>query len=228
VILVEPRNFDKLFQNIKYLKGVGPKLAEALERINCSSIIDLITYLPINYLSLQVNPEKLIDGGHIVINMPLTEPAIISKARKVQKITIRYKSTYIDLIFFKKIPKFMEDYFTHNKHINIAGVINFKDGWQIVHPQINSNKLQHDIVPIYPLTYALTNNMLRNIITSSLNYLPEDLPEWQKDAKISFSDAIRICHKQENAAARERLVWDEFLAYHLKIMSIKEKRQRNS
>jgi ATP-dependent DNA helicase RecG len=217
-----------LFHNVKYLKSVGDKTEHILAKIGCNKILDLITYLPISYQDFQINPDLLADNDKVILNFTLNETAIFEQKGKIHKITIKYNQQYISLIYFRKIPLFITNYFKNNKQINIGGIVKYVGSEiQITHPHINFKSITNPTIPIYSLTYGLTNHFLHDLINNALKLLPEIKGEWQEH-QISFSEALKLCHQQNHFEARKRLAYDEFLAYHLKIMSIKNNRNDNN
>ena len=66
---------ETLYQSAKTLTGVGPKSYEALQRIGCTRIIDLIFYLPYNLNQYQYMPDlsKVITGSNIVTKVILDD-----------------------------------------------------------------------------------------------------------------------------------------------------------
>ena len=102
-----------------------------------------------------------------------------------------------------------------------------------VYESENSNKNTGKIIPIYPLTYNLTQNTIRKIIENALlevnGKLEETLPKYLID-KYHFYDintAIKQIHFPDNfenfKLARNRLVFEELLSMQLALLSLKNK-----
>ena len=97
----------------------------------------------------------------------------------------------------------------------------------------NSNKNTGKIIPIYPLTYSLTQNTLRKIMENALNEvngkLEETLPNYiiNKYHFYGINTAIKQIHFPDNfekfKLARNRLVFEELLSMQLALLSLKNK-----
>ena len=97
----------------------------------------------------------------------------------------------------------------------------------------NSNKNIGKIIPIYPLTYSLTQNTLRKIMENALNEvngkLEETLPNYiiNKYHFYDINTAIKQIHFPDNfekfKLARNRLVFEELLSMQLALLSLKNK-----
>lgn len=87
------------------------------------------------------------------------------------------------------------------------------------------------IIPIYPLTYNLSQNVLRGIIENAINLvnnqLPETLPKYILDEYklLGTNEAIKKIHFPENfeefEKARKRLVFEELLGMQLALLNLK-------
>ncbi|MEG2295923.1 MAG: ATP-dependent DNA helicase RecG, partial [Oscillospiraceae bacterium] len=65
-----------LEQNIKFLKGVGEKRSLLYEKLNISTLKDLLYHLPRSYLNL--------NADHTLATLPLDTPVVV-KARIISK-----------------------------------------------------------------------------------------------------------------------------------------------
>lgn len=87
------------------------------------------------------------------------------------------------------------------------------------------------IVPIYPLTYKLSQNTLRQIIENGLNeiegILPETIPEYIRNEYklLDINQAIKDIHFPNEFSdfkkARSRLVFEELLGMQLALLKLK-------
>ncbi len=89
------------------------------------------------------------------------------------------------------------------------------------------------IIPIYPLTYKLSQNTLRQIIENGLNEiegeLPETIPEYLRNEYklLEINEAIKDIHFPKEFSdfkkARTRLVFEELLGMQLALLQLKNK-----
>lgn len=97
----------------------------------------------------------------------------------------------------------------------------------------NSNRNTGKIIPIYPLTYSLTQNTIRKIIENGLGEiegkLEETLPKYILDKYnlYDYNTAIKQIHFPDNFAnfnlAKKRLVFEELFSMQLALLSLKNK-----
>jgi len=113
----------------------------------------------------------------------------------------------------------------------VAGRLDrYGDMLQIVHPdhmvEEGGETLQRLCEPVYALAEGLTQPKLASLVAQSLEKLP-DLPEWIEPGQFaqqgwpSWNDALKLAHRGEHAAARDRLAYDEMLANSLALMLVR-------
>ena len=100
------------------------------------------------------------------------------------------------------------------------------------------NKNTGKIIPIYPLTYNLSQNTIRQIMENGLKLtkdnLEETLPEYlvQEYHLMPYNQAIHKIHFPDNFEefnqARKRLVFEELLGVQIALMSLKNSYERDS
>ena len=102
----------------------------------------------------------------------------------------------------------------------------------------NKNKNTGKIIPLYPLTYNLSQNVIRQIIENGLrevnNCLEETLPKYLlEDYNLDdINKAINDIHFPKDFGeynkARKRLVFEELLIMQLALLNLKTKYTVNS
>ena len=102
----------------------------------------------------------------------------------------------------------------------------------------NKNKNTGRIIPLYPLTYNLSQNVIRQIIENGLkeinNSLEETLPQYllREYNLDNINKAINDIHFPkdfgEYSKARKRLVFEELLIMQLALLNLKAKYSVNS
>ena len=101
-----------------------------------------------------------------------------------------------------------------------------------VYEDIGTDKNTGRIVPIYPLTYKLSQNIIRKIIEAGIDevygHLEEDLPEYilDKYKLLEINEAYKNIHfpnsNSDFIRAKNRLVFEELLALQLALFRLKE------
>ena len=102
----------------------------------------------------------------------------------------------------------------------------------------NKNKNTGKIIPLYPLTYNLSQNVIRQIIENGLrevnNGLNETLPQYliEEHNLDDINKAINDIHFPKDFGeynkARKRLVFEELLIMQLALLNLKTKYTVNS
>ncbi len=229
-----------LNKDVKYIKGVGPNRATLLNKLGIYNLGDLITYFPRDYedrskvksiCELEDNEEALISGypvgrvNEVKIRGNLTLYKLIVKDETGTCNITWYNQPYIRNIFKKDIR--------YKFYGKVSKKYNKLEMQSPVYEQEESNKNTGKIIPIYPLTYNLSQNVIRKIIENGLNEikgkLEERLPEYiLRDFKLyDYNTAINQIHFPENFAnfnlAKKRLVFEELFSMQLALLSLKNK-----
>ena len=229
-----------LSKDVKYIKGVGPNRVKLLNKLNIYTLEDLITYFPREYED-RGKPKKiveLIDGEEALI-----EARCVSKMSQVRirnnmticKLVVRDDTatcqiTWFNMTYLKSKFKTGETYHFYGK---VKRRINQIEIISPVFDEESKNKNTGKIIPLYPLTYNLSQNVLRQIIENGLKEVTtkfnETLPEYiiEKYGLININDAINSIHFPkdftEYEKARKRLVFEELLIMQLALLNLKNK-----
>lgn len=219
---------------ITYLKGVGPKRAELYKKLGVDTVEQLIELYPRDYVDFTC-PKKIaeVQIGEVCAfrafvkrkTAPFSEYARMA----LYKAELTDGTGNITAVFFNAkytFAKLEEDheYLFYGK---ISG--------DMVRLQVGSplfvEVAQGGLMPKYPLTAGLTNNMVSaNVRTAlSLVKLPETLPEGllRRVGLISRKQAVRQIHfpqsREEYTEARRRLVFEELLTLKLGLSLMKSR-----
>ena len=229
---------NNLNKEIQFVKGIGPKRAEKLQKLNIFTLKDLIYYFPRQYedrsvvkkISQLENEDKVSIKG-IIVKIDTYSP---KKGMKITRMDIRDESGYIKMSFFNQ--EYITKVFKSGDSILAFGKVkvenNFKEFIPIeVEHYANKPTSTCKIEPVYPLTYGLSNKELQGMIRTVLvkeefkveEYLPTYLLEKYKLCGIDF--AIRNIHSPSSKEALKialyRLVFEEFLILQLGLFYFK-------
>lgn len=235
---------DKLNLNIQYLKGIGPKKAYKLRRLNIETVKDLIYFIPRNYED-RTQFKTLRDGvkdEKISLEIQITGNGVVSRPR--QKLSI-LKVPFKDTSGFGNLVWFNQDYLKDQFKIGDKYIINGKFNkigmeYQIMNPVFeNPDKINKvgRIIPLYPLTEGLKNNeiltIIENVLRENLKYISESLPDSliNKYNFMSTQEALRTIHFPNDIdtmiKAKKRLAYEELLTLQLGLFLIKNKTINN-
>ncbi|NQU95140.1 MAG: ATP-dependent DNA helicase RecG [Candidatus Omnitrophica bacterium] len=230
--------------NIRYLKGVGPKKAEILQKLNINTIEDLLYYLPRRYedrskftliKDLKVGEHHVVRGKVLTLGNHATR-----KGMRVFQIAVGDKTGVIYCVWFNQ--PFLRKLFKVGQEITLYGKVEKYKKLQINHPEYefvteNNSLNMGRIVPAYSLTQDITQRYIRFLtheaITRFLSSAKGALPTriMARAHLVDFHFAIRNIHFPASFAnldrAYRRLVFEEFfilqLALALKKKSAKTK-----
>lgn len=226
-----------LEKDVKYVKGVGPNRVLLLNKLGIFTLKDLISYYPRTYedrskpkdiIECIDGEEALIEG--IVCNR-MTDVRL--KGKTMQRLIVRDETASVTITWFnqsylKNIFKPGEKYQFYGKISNTFGRINMTSP---VFDEDGKSNNTGKIIPIYPLTYQLSQNVLRKIIEAGLKEvdgnLNETLPDYLiKEYKLDeINEAINQIHFpkefKEFEKARYRLVFEELLSTQLALLELK-------
>ena len=232
-----------LNKDVKYVKGVGPNRVKLLNKLDIFTLKDLITYYPRTYedRSKPKNLCECVDGEECLIEAVAVGRVqeIRLKGKTMYKLNLRDETgtataTWFNQSYLKNKFEMGKKYKFYGKISNMFGNINISSP---VFDEYGQNSNTGKIIPIYPLTYQLSQNVLRKIIENALNEvhgkLEETLPEYlrEKYNLLEINEAIKKIHfpnefKDFNIA-RNRLVFEELLTTQLALLELKNSYQNN-
>ena len=229
--------------SIKEIKGIGEKTQKLFEKVGVSTVGDLIRYYPRGYDVYEdaVPVSEVEEGRMQTITGAVYGRIQVSGSRSMQVTTLYVKDLTgtIKVIWFR-MP-FLRNTLAKGAVITLRGrVVRKRDGLVMEHPEIfyPSEKYKeklNSLQPIYGLTAGLSNNVVSKAIKQALDsldltreFLPDKIRMRYGLAEYNF--AIRGIHFPEDKEvfyhARERLVFDEFLAFILTLRKLKDKNEK--
>ena len=230
----------ELLKDVKYIKGVGPSRVKLLNKLNIFTLEDLITYFPREYEDRGnvKNIIELTDGEEALIDVICISRMTEVKVRKnmtICKLIVRDETSALTITWFNMT--YLKSYFKLGEKYKFFGKVKrTPKGFEMMSPVFdlkNSEKNTGKIIPIYPLTYNLSQNVLRKIIENGLsevnNELSETLPDYilEKYNLIEINEAVNSMHFPENlksqSKAKKRLAFEEILIMQLALLNFKNK-----
>lgn len=228
-----------LKKDVKYIKGVGPNRVTLLNKIGIYTLEDLITYYPRTYED-RSKPKMLLEceeGEENLIEVLVTSKIIETRygRKTMQKVIIQDESGIGEAVWFNQT--YLKTKIIEGKKYRMYGKISKKYGKiQIASPvydEYGITKNTGRIIPIYPLTYNLTQNTLRKIMENAIEEifgnLVETLPYYviNKNKLQNMNEAIKNIHfpqeLKDYETARKRLVYEELLITQLALMALKNR-----
>lgn len=234
-----------ILKSLTNIPGIGPKIEEALKRLNINNIADLFWHLPSNIVHKCLYPPlySVKSGDLVVLKLKIIDfdqPNNPNFSRnRPFKIYCENDSGRIQLLYFNYWPQYLLNWAKIGSEIFVVGKIDlFNSIKQIAHPEIiNPNKPNFSIIAdevIYPLTYGITNKQLQKYISFALSSI-RDNEEWisedliQKYSWDSFKNSLNVIHHPKNnqditpySKARQRIAYDELLATQLMVNLLRQ------
>ena len=229
-----------LNQNVQYIKGVGPNNLTLLQKLGINTLGDLITFFPRNYED-RSKPKKiyeLVDGEEALIDVVCASQMSetrFARNKVMLKMLVRDDTGDCVLTWFNQT--YLRNKFKVGERYQFYGKVNIKYGRiEMARPVFDKeglNKNTGKIIPIYPLTYKLSQNKLRSIIENGLKLtlgkLDETIPDYiLKEYNLEdINTATRQIHFPSNfdeySRARRRFVFEELLTVQLALLSLKSR-----
>jgi ATP-dependent DNA helicase RecG len=229
------------------MRGVGPALAERLQRLGVSQVQDLLFVLPLRYEdrttvwpigSLTPGIRAAVEG-----EIQLTEVAYRKRRQLVCRISDG--SGFLTLRFFH-FSAAQQNGLTRGLRIRCFGEIRRGPfGLEIVHPEYRRvteqqpGVVEETLTPIYPLTEGVPQGRLRALVNQALQELESSAvrdwipPELLAPLSLpSLKEALIQVHRPPREAdvsqfdsgrhpAQRRLAFEELLAHHVSLKLLK-------
>jgi ATP-dependent DNA helicase RecG len=241
---MRPEILFPLFAPTTSLKGVGPRVAPLLDKLAGPVVRDVLFLKPHSIVRrTPATVSTAIDGQ--VMTFEVTIAGIEKPRGPSQPWRMRTfdQSGFISLVFFGSFGSSLEHRHPPNARRIVSGKVEqFRDEWQMVHPDymVSPDKAGEIpvIEPIYPATQGLPARTVRRFACEALERAPE-MPEWQDAAWLArekfptWREALAGLHEPETEADLSplsphlrRLAYDELLAQQLAMAQRKAERRK--
>ncbi len=227
-----------LNKDVQFVKGIGPRKAQKLNKLGIFTLKDLIYYFPRQFEDRN-NLKKIFELQNedkatikvVIVGISTSSPR---KGMNITKVDVRDETGYAKLVFFNQ--DYVKNTFKPGDTILVFGKVkkefkNIELSSCEVEFLTNSPKATCKIMPIYPLTYGVTNKEVMGMIKIALSdpnleikeYLPKRIIEKYKLCSIDY--AIKNMHiptsKEALKIALYRIVFEEFLILQLGLFIFK-------
>ena len=229
-----------LYDDIAYLKGVGPSRAKILAlEANIRTFADLLDYLPFRYIDRSVISTVAMlrqDDNFVVLKGQISNMQTVAMGKFRERLTADFfdSTGYIQLVWFAG-TKWVRERLKPNVEYLVMGHPTFYNGqWQISHPEMESYSYvdegaRHPLMPVYTTTEKmkqhglgtkamarLTEMLVDNLPPISENLPPEILNHFRLMGRHEAMAAIHYPEsRQQLDAARTRLKFEELFFLQL-------------
>ncbi|MGN0704308.1 MAG: ATP-dependent DNA helicase RecG [Lentihominibacter sp.] len=214
----------ELNDSMSSLRGIGPKKAEALSKLNIKTLEDLIYFFPRDYEDRRCRKaiSQLQEDETALIRAKVTL-VVNDRYRRGRKQLLRLLVTddtgSLEVVFFN--AGYLAKSFRTGDEYVFYGKVSANFGkMQMVHPDFSRDDSVSGILPVYPLTKGITQREMRMWQKSAeeLYCRAEEIlsPETIENNRLcSIEYALRNVHfpeeKQKLLEGKYRLVFDELL-----------------
>jgi ATP-dependent DNA helicase RecG len=224
---------------VKFLKGIGERRAELLQRLGIRTAQDLLWHLPHRYIDAStVTPLVRAEVGQEVACIGRVVAKGVVPTRRGLRIfhaVLRDDSGVLECVWPGQA--FLDRTITVGQTLLVSGPVRFYHGRQmaprefvvLADPDSEADPLAGGkVLPVYPATEGLSHKIIRGLIDRHLDPLialsDDVLPEGLRRslALPSLADALRAVHRPATAAeaeqGRRRLAFDELLDLQLMLI----------
>lgn len=231
---MRPEVLYPLFKPVDTLKGVGPRLKPALERLAGEHVVDLLWHLPSNVVDRR-HQCTVAEAGHgemCTITVTVSQHIKPPNKRRPYRIVCHDDSGTLVLTFFHAHADYLSKTLPEGEQRVVSGTVeHYNNEIQMTHPDHVVKIEEMDKVlrlePVYPLTHGVSQKVLAKAITGALSQV-KALPEWHDGALYKthnwkpWHESLLRVHAPEdlsdlnpNTVEHERLAYDELLANQL-------------
>lgn len=232
-----------LYKDVQYVKGIGPKKADKLNKLGIFTLKDLLYYFPRQFEDRN-NLKKIAqleDGEKVTIKAVISSINTFSpkEGMTLTKIDVKDETGSAKLVFFNK--SYIKNTFRSGDSILVFGKVKKKfNNLELTSCELeyltNSPKNTCRFMPVYQLTYGVTNKEIMSIIRTVLEdkeliiqeYMPQRIIEKYRLCSIDF--AVRNIHspssKESLKIALYRIVFEELLILQLGLFVFKSGRNK--
>ncbi len=235
--------------DITYLKGVGPKRAQLLQKeLDIFTVKDLLYYFPYRYIDrskFYAIRELSVDSAYVQIKGKIVDIREEGQGNK-KRLTAVFSDgrDTIELVWFQGLKWVKQSLKTGVEYVVFGKPNFFRDKISIAHPELEpadkfekkaySGKLQ----PLYSTTEKLkrsfiTSKVISELIANALQYvdaIPDFMPSYLRErlGLMSLDQALKNIHFPPDQytlqKAEYRLKFDEFFINQLALIKQKQLR----
>lgn len=225
---------------IQYVRGVGPRRAELLERLGLRTVRDLLYFFPRKYhdrrnlvriADAKPGQQTMVVGDVMKVNLHRR-----GRGKGVLSVLVSDDSGQLKAVWFNQ--NYLADRFDTGDTVLLWGAVRLYNGLEMVNPGFEHVGMEDHggialgdemarLMPVYPLTEGLSQGQLRPILRAALDdygaSAPDVIPP-ELRARHGFppiKEALVQAHFPDSVEAKDavkrRLIYEEFLILELAV-----------
>ncbi|MBQ6465366.1 MAG: ATP-dependent DNA helicase RecG [Oscillospiraceae bacterium] len=231
-----------LTTNVRYIKGIGEKKAQALGKLGVFSLYDLVSFFPRKYEDRSTyKPIALcLDGETVCIRTLIADmPRLVRVRRGMELVKFRAvdESGSVDITFFNQ--NYVKDNIQRGDSICFYGKIEYNGNRRsmvnpVYEPEGSDKGVTGRIVPVYRLAAGLNQRILRQAVRQGLDACAEQLPEALPESVRERMHLVQARYAYENIhfpadfgaleLARRRLIFEELFVLACALSDMRRQR----
>lgn len=239
------QNLSEFFLPLSALHRAGPFISKALTKlVGGDRIFDLLLHRPMRAENISLCPRlfEVQNDELIIVKAKVESHVQPATKRQPYKVICHNSSGFISLIFFKIFPSQIAKMVVGSEIAILGNLTRIAGENKIVHPHEILPVLEIEKLPkinvVYPLCAGVTqkflNQKIRQVLAKNIiceEWINEEL--LKKQGWMGFFEALRFLHyfnnsaSEKNILARQRLAYDELLAWQIATLIAKEAAQKN-
>lgn len=223
----------ELKDKVTQLKGVGPKKAQALEKLNIRTLEDMVFFLPRDYEDrrnrLRIGQLAEDMTGAVEARVTMIVPDGYRRGGKqLLRLLVSDDTGSMEVIFFN--ARYLKNVFKQGESYLFFGKVSRNFGkLQMVHPEFErASEAGSGILAVYPLTKGISQREMRNwqeavrpLYEKAEDFLSDELKSANRLCSLRY--ALKNVHfpeeKQSLLEAKYRLIFDELLVLQTGMMA---------
>lgn len=223
--------------DIRFLKGVGEKRAELLQKKGIDTVGALLRFYPRAYLDWQnITPvSECPEGENVCVRAEITSPV---KTVNIRRGMTLYKFAAADDSGVIEVTLFNRKYLAENLRQGRSYLFYGKLGYGITLRQMSSPEIMPaeymGIEPVYAATEGLSSKTIEKIMKNALvcaDGMADVIPQGirGKNGLCDFKTALKSIHfpleRQALESAKRRLVFEELFVLQTGLLFLKRRRR---
>lgn len=234
------------------LKGVGPKLADKLRRLNLHTVQDVLFHLPLRYQDRTrlMRIGSLRPGREAVVEGEIELADVIYRGRRSLICRVSDGTGHLHLRFFY-FNAIQQQNLARGRRLRLYGSVRFGPvGLEMIHPEYEFTNgaqpapAEENLTPVYPSTTGVHQLSLRKIARQALDKHLDKIHEWLPPAVLqelklpTLTEALSLVHQPPPHTPVEllvegkhptvlRLAFEELLAHHLSLKRLRAQVQKD-